>query len=320
MVEENSGGNTRLLDAGFEYENVPIDATTADGSHKQFTASHVALFRIGICFFVLLVSYYASRMWCTYLGLPSDCQRTGWESARYADLIPLLNYTFVLSVVVDLNHPRRFNYVFSLQHGPVSLLTLLAVSPLYSWISQEQQWPSINDSAVSDQGGTTAWVLLGVGACLALSILGFHVWFCWTHHRPEIWRYLGTRVGLGLIIGVYLAVEYENGANIHLHHYVSAWFLALFARFNHPVSTVLLVLCTGTFVQGIAAYGAAPLVYTQSCFYFTHEQGGLHMTSVAPYNPWPVHSFQCQHKHGAVKTNICLSGRQSESSLSCTRT
>jgi hypothetical protein len=56
-----------------------------------------------------------------------------------------------------------------------------------------------------------------------------------------------------------VAVAPSSGYLYHLHHYFIAYSLALFCRFDHVVSVVVLAIATGIFVQGLAAYDFAEL-------------------------------------------------------------
>lgn len=59
-----------------------------------------------------------------------------------------------------------------------------------------------------------------------------------------------------LLIPYYIYVNREKGSNItfHPHHWLVAWILALFTRFNTPFSKIFGAICIGVFIQGSSAY------------------------------------------------------------------
>ena len=63
-------------------------------------------------------------------------------------------------------------------------------------------------------------------------------------------------------------------AALHLHHYLLAYALGLFAAYDHWVSLALLALCTGVFVQGLGAYDYASFFTEDThCAYFVTPNG-----------------------------------------------
>jgi putative Mn2+ efflux pump MntP len=89
--------------------------------------------------------------------------------------------------------------------------------------------------------------------------------------RAAYRAYLATRLA---ILAAYCAamaavsVAYDAGRELrhgHLHHLYVGVVVASFARFNHPFSGALLALGAGVFVQGVGAYGFAPLLTEAGC-------------------------------------------------------
>lgn len=57
-----------------------------------------------------------------------------------------------------------------------------------------------------------------------------------------------------------MAVVPNSEYQYHLHHYFIANSLALFCRFDHVFSVVVLAVATGIYVQGLTAYDFAELL------------------------------------------------------------
>ena len=60
--------------------------------------------------------------------------------------------------------------------------------------------------------------------------------------------------GEGGLVALYALIS--STRVFYIHHWFIFWTLAIFTRFNHPLSVIALGLCIGIFVQGAAAYGA----------------------------------------------------------------
>ena len=69
-------------------------------------------------------------------------------------------------------------------------------------------------------------------------------------------------------------MEDTHHSDMHLHHYFTAWLLAMFAEFNHPISVILLGTLSSVFVQGIGAYGFDPLFNDVTCRVLKADQFG----------------------------------------------
>ena len=187
-----------------------------------------------------------------------------------ADVGRLLESGVVLGWLLGVDEAARFRWLRSRRAAPWMLPLFFGVGPAYSAMN------SVHGLQVSlaDLGawGATAWVALGVGALAAAALLGWHVRHAWrTLPRAAAAAYFASRaapfVFYGIAVGAATAA-FDGGHEMrsaHLHHLYIAWALAACARFNHPVSGALLALAAGVFVQGVGAYGFAPLVEAAGC-------------------------------------------------------
>eukprot|EP00928_Gymnodinium_smaydae_P034788 TRINITY_DN24582_c0_g2_i1.p1 TRINITY_DN24582_c0_g2~~TRINITY_DN24582_c0_g2_i1.p1 ORF type:complete len:296 (+),score=36.91 TRINITY_DN24582_c0_g2_i1:102-890(+) len=241
-------------------------------SHKVPALQYINL---GIWTLVLTVGFTFTRLVCG-TGVPPDCKvHDSWLVTLY-DLQQLWTFGFILAVFTGVHMPDRFDYVFSFRRPKPRGLAFLAIYffAIYIWgfLGQVAFFKSIviTPDMVSQNGFT---LLLLFSGCVALMVWHFHC--AWKHNSVfSFLAYVVSRLAVGIFYISYFWVAAEmQSVFYHIHHYLLAFFLALFAEFNHPVSLVLLSAAAGVFVQGIAAYNADPLIY--------HKNAQPHMPPMA---------------------------------------
>jgi hypothetical protein len=104
------------------------------------------------------------------------------------------------------------------------------------------------------------WTLVAVVSVLIVVLVVLHVYLA---YRLSVAFMLAYVTALFVIAGGILALYalVASSRVFYIHHWFIFWLLALFTRFNHPLSAAALGLCTGIFVQGAAAYGAATVAF-----------------------------------------------------------
>lgn len=218
---------------------------------------------IGFWLALLLGQYGSTRFLCNCCSIPSgestDCN-PGLK-ATMRDIQFLLFMGFVLGILTGVHCQDRFLYLFCFGHprprGWAFVTIFFLTSPVYSWISDLAP-------AFSFKGELSKADILGL--LFVISIL-----VC-----PVIWhvvvaiKYKSCQESVAYFLSCFLAwiliaipligAKYDSQLTPHLHHYVVAYAVATIAQFNHPLSLVLLAIASGVFVQGIAVYGADPII------------------------------------------------------------
>lgn len=281
-----------------EAEEKELDAAAS----PSFSIVWRALFWVGL----LLAQFTISRGWCVWGHLPSDCNRN-WDSFDMAEnMVAIGIYGFVLGAAAEIFHPERFEYMVRQRY---LLMVMLVVSPCMSLINQLPVSFGTFSSHTSggDKVGTIIMLSLGCGI---LAVIAWHLNRCGIEQLPA---YLAPRLGVAALYGSAAALVISSGGEMHLHHYFIGWYFGLYCKFNHPVSAVCLAICVGLFVQGIAAYNAAPLFSRGACYYFAESTGNLHNKELSPSDPdqrLPVSSFSCSVT-SPNPVSMCLDGYSS---------
>jgi hypothetical protein len=182
----------------------------------------------------------------------------GWETAgAMEDLQHLFLYGFSLGWMVGILEDERLTSL--LFRRWYFVLFLFGSAPVFSWLGS---LPYL-DASISPPFGVKSLLLVGVVSILGLGILGWHLVYAFQtcNTNEDAMVYAISRLGVLTFysLTVLIAVAPNSGYEYHLHHYFVAYSLALFCRFDHVVSVVLLATTTGIFVQGLAAYDFAEL-------------------------------------------------------------
>lgn len=255
------------------------------------TLSTSALLRLAAWCVELVTAMLVCKLFAL-VGIPSDAsvpQRphqdaaaptefdvwSAWELATGVQ--ELLNYGALLALLCDVvATPVRFAYLYGRERWWWHA-TLLVSGPAFSAFTD---LPLLESDSLTAGAGASELALVAVLGVILLLLAGWHV----AHARryeppPALAEWLLIAGGLLAYTAAYVGglLQYTSsvaGAGAaadgawHLHHWWIAWCLACCCRFSRWPSALPLALCTGIFVQGVAIYGAAPIVTDRECVYF----------------------------------------------------
>lgn len=219
------------------------------------------------------------------------------DSFATADVGRLLECGIVLGWLLRVDEAHRFRY---LSRRCAWLLPLFfAVGPAWSAMNAI---PALQVSLM-DLGAWRAqtWAALGIGAVVVAALLCWEAVHAWRSLPPRACAaYAASRVAPFAFFGIAVGAAqraFDDGHELrepHLHHYAIAMSLAAFGRFNRAPSAILLALAAGVFVQGIGAYGFAPLLEPAGCKNLTLPSGvgaGIAYSAGCRWNPSLVGDF-----------------------------
>ena len=135
---------------------------------------------------------------------------------------------------------------------------------MYAWTIFLGGMTQLNAGQLASQAqaplATRIWVLLAVVGTLVAVLTVLHIYLAYRFSIGFLLMYLGSLVTIAvLIVALYAMVS--STRVFYIHHWFIFWILAIFTRFNHPLSVIALGLCVGIFVQGAAAYGAESVAF-----------------------------------------------------------
>jgi hypothetical protein len=140
------------------------------------------------------------------------------------------------------------------------VLLMFGSAPVFSWLGNVPYM----DASISPPFGVKSLVLIGIVTVLGLGVSGWHFVYAFAtlNSKEDAMVYAFSRLGVLAFysLTVLLAVVPNSEYQCHFHHYFIAYSLALFCRFDHVFSVVVLAVATGIFVQGLAAYEFAELL------------------------------------------------------------
>merc|ERR1712039_1147891 len=117
-----------------------------------------------------------------------------------------------------------------------------------------------------------------------------------SNSTPGFIAYVVSRIAVIAFFSGYFIISLQHPSLVfHLHHSYVGFMAASLAEFNHPLSTILLAVGTGVFVQGTAAYHAAPILE------HPHKRMKYHLSNGSyVYSPWiseEAAAFFVRHTH-----------------------
>lgn len=199
----------------------------------------------------LLTGYITTRTFCIF-GLPVDCK---FFSVR--DHLICAGNLFCLGFFLGwltgvYSNPRFLKIPW--------MMTFLLTLPIFSAASEI----SILDRSVeSDEELPLSFkiALLGI-ACVVFILVAWHYVHSMHILSANAFRrfWISRFIGISTIAGIFFLAEIGDFPRIHLHHYFLAFTISSIAAFDHPISSTMLAVCTGIFVQGVAAYSADNIV------------------------------------------------------------
>jgi hypothetical protein len=213
----------------------------------------------------LVMGYVLNRIVVNVTNFPADAQHHTWlgHCRNVADMVLL---GFVQCWYTDLlDVPSRWDYI--LKDG-YFIFIFLASNLLFSIVTSI---PGFDEGFSEDSHDSLFFLFV---------IFTVAVWVCYT----IIWHVVYSkkvipifkeflsfwlfRLGTFGVLGITYYVIHSDksrpepdGAKLHLHHYFVAWLISLIASFNHRISTTVLAITSGIFVQGISVYSAASMFY-----------------------------------------------------------
>uniref|UniRef100_A0A7S2NQ44 Uncharacterized protein n=1 Tax=Zooxanthella nutricula TaxID=1333877 RepID=A0A7S2NQ44_9DINO len=234
----------------------------------EHTVSGSQYFALFIWVSLLVAQYFLVREVCTAFHIPRDCRANQGPVQIMGDMQYLLSMGVVLATFTGMHWPDRLAYVFSFYtpycRGVVFLLLFLGMAPAYGAL---KEIPSLATFTLSDtgiEGHHTPLIASLVGAAVVVFL---HIWLAFCHNPLKgFLAYLVSRLFLFAFFAAYWVIKCQRQDVVfHFHHYAWGFLMASLAEFNHPMSTVSLACGTAVFVQGIAAYGADPIIaYAQA--------------------------------------------------------
>eukprot|EP00927_Polykrikos_kofoidii_P052758 TRINITY_DN46703_c0_g1_i1.p1 TRINITY_DN46703_c0_g1~~TRINITY_DN46703_c0_g1_i1.p1 ORF type:complete len:302 (+),score=24.68 TRINITY_DN46703_c0_g1_i1:44-949(+) len=240
--------------------------------HRVSSSQYIA---IGTWLFQLLLVYGFVCVVCDGLGIPEDCRQHTDVALLARDVQFLMFSGFTQAVLTGMNWPDRFQYVFCFSgrcwyHGPLFLAILFFSS--FAWGTLDSI-PDLGHQAFTPGFDTGKILLLIVTSLGAVAIISWHVRLA--YKCSAFGGFLAYTCSRLLIVAMYAFFILLAGQDVsfHVHHYVIAYVAASFAEFNHPISLVLLAVSTGVYVQGIAAYGADPVISHTNWFVTMNVSG-----------------------------------------------
>ena len=253
---ENSNSLEEPLIPQSDHSRLQEETNDEISSPPRRSPATIQLYKLAAWMFVLTLAWLASKGWC-YVGLPYDCQK-GWETAgAMEDLQHLFLYGLALALMVGVLEDDRLSYLLCRQW--YFLLLMFGSAPVFSFLSN---CPYM-DASISPPLGVKSLVLIGIVTVLGLGVLGWHFVFAFAtlNNKEDVMVYVVSRLGVLAFYSwtVFMAVVPNSEYQYHLHHYFIAYSLALFCRFDHVFSVMMLAVATGIFVQGLAAYDFAEL-------------------------------------------------------------
>lgn len=192
----------------------------------------------------------------------SDTQPTHiYCSALVAgDLAALAQLGLGVAYLNGLHTPARFSW---LAGRPQYLLLYVIVLCCFGGFNQI----SGLQVSLADVGEwkVTAWVLMPAALLLGAALIIWHLLAVRRlPPRPRL-AYLASRIAVYALFALRYLIERTKSpgrmgwTHLHLHHYYLGFLLAIWGRFDHPLSAGLLAVGCGLMVQGIGAYHAANL-------------------------------------------------------------
>ena len=199
----------------------------------------------------LLMGYILTRTFC-FFGLPADCKFFSFHDHLYCagNLFFLGSWLGWLTRV--FSDRRFFKFPW--------LLIFLSTSPAFSAISEISMFDRSIESD-EEMPQTFQFALLAV-ACVILFFVAWHIIHSMNILSPTEFQlfWISRLIGILAIVAGFILAESNYLPQMHLHHYFIAFTISSIAAFDHPISSFFLAVCTGVFVQGIAAYSADSIV------------------------------------------------------------
>jgi len=235
------------------------DALDNDSHRIPGSQYFILAVRLSILFFV----YQWSRYLCQF-GVPDDCHSKEDSVEEMRDLhILFLQGTF-LALITGVHWPDRFLYIFCFDRkkplGAVFIVFTFGAAAVWGLLGMIPGLKTFSLTA----GALSGWRLMFLLA-YAAGALWLVLWHLWRAFKYNSWAgfvaYTGSRLSLLGFYATYVFVAAgDPHVHLHFHHYAVGFLMASLAEFNHPFSVLLLAIGTGIFVQGLAIYGAAPII------------------------------------------------------------
>ncbi|CAD7698062.1 unnamed protein product [Ostreobium quekettii] len=212
---------------------------------------------------LLVLQFALTRVLAETLSMPSDAD-TFDRHLMYETLSHFLLFGFLLGWFINITDHDRFIWLFSWRRW-YFFVVYFGTSPVYSYVSDYGCMEhSMEDIA---NWGPGMWAAVGSLGGVAVIFLLVHFYLAMRRQTTAgALVYLIARLfvfGFYVVAAVYLG--HSHYCNVHIHHYFTAWCVALFAEFNHPISALMLAISASIFVQGSAAYSCAPLFNNGGC-------------------------------------------------------
>ena len=215
--------------------------------------------RLAVFHACLLLGYGVVRVAVAW-HWPDDAKSVDDGAAVAGDLAALAQLGLGVAYLNGVHTAARFAW---LAGRPQYLLLYLAVLCCFGGFNQI---PGLQVS-LADVGewGATAWVVMPAALLLCGAIIVWHlVAVRRLPLRPRL-SYIASRLAVYSLFALRYLIERTKSpgrhgwTHLHLHHYYLGFLLAVWGRFDHPLSAGLLAVGCGLMVQGIGAYHAAPL-------------------------------------------------------------
>mmetsp|Transcript_11060 Transcript_11060/g.12656 ORF Transcript_11060/g.12656 Transcript_11060/m.12656 type:complete len:397 (+) Transcript_11060:223-1413(+) len=240
---------------------------------------------IGIWILMLFSNWLLNKLLCT-AGYPSKCLETNpWAADEvFRDLEALLLYGFVMAWICNLTKRSRFWSLYSKERFWFFVIFFIT-PPIFSAFTEI---PNLNLQLATDPTYNTTEVvilsLMGLGVAI---VLGWHYWYARNHlDDAECFVYIMSRGAIVLFyaVNVIIIVINDDRYIVDFHHYLIAFSLSTVCQFDHVVSLVMLSVCAGIFVQGVAVNEYTSLFSERvNCIANITQTNSINVSSVEPF-------------------------------------
>lgn len=271
---------------------------------SELWGSAQRLMRVSAFLSLLLSGFVVQRLLCL-VGLPYDCLASPDAYEVFVDLTAIIMYGTALAWFSNISDCSMRVY-WLLERWPAWLALYLGTPFVFSAISNVEV---LKHSLVDfSTWGYEFVVLEGFGLTALLFVVVWHVVEARrasSGNTADFAAYMLPRLFVCVyFVGWSLVLERQPGITIHLHHLYIGWALAIWARFNKPLSACTLCIGCGIFVQGLAAYSFMPVFSEGNCFEtpsakaidceFWSRNGGAFTLKVCPAAGNQLPKYSCQ--------------------------
>ncbi|CAD7700259.1 unnamed protein product [Ostreobium quekettii] len=212
---------------------------------------------------LLVLQFVLTRTLAETLKMPSDADAFDTH-LMYETVSHFLLFGFLLGWFIDITEYNRFSWLFTWDRWYFFLI-FFVTSPIYSYVSDYGCMAHSMEDITS--WGPGMWAAVGSLGGVAVIFLLVHLYLAARRKTAVgfVVYLLSRLVVFGFYVVAAVFLGHNHYCNVHIHHYFTAWCIALFAEFNHPISALMLAMSASIFVQGSSSYSCSPLFTNDDC-------------------------------------------------------